>query len=222
MRATPENPSRCPVTLFKTFLSCRPPETRTPESPLYLSINHKWADYSYWYKKQPLGVNYIDRMMKSVVQGTSVTGRKMNHSARKTMVETLCWANIPDSTVMQLSGHKNVQSLNHYKNPSLEQQKSISHLLSNQCSTSECPAPSCSLSKPSSTPAPSSSSSTESAAAHVPGPFSNATFTNCSFVLNFGGPSQQVSSYSSSVTSSISAPVRRKRLLVIDDSRDEG
>ena len=36
-----------------------------------------------------------------------------NHSARKTMVETLCRANVPDSTVMQLSGHKSMNSLNH-------------------------------------------------------------------------------------------------------------
>ena len=186
---------------------------RTPEAPLYLAVNHKQADYSYWYKKQPLGVNYIDKMMKSVVKGTSITGRKTNHSARKTMVETLCRANIPDSTVMQLSGHKSVQSLNHYKKPSLEQQKSISHLLSNHCSRVE----------QSTNRAPSSSPSTSKPlAAHVPGPFSNASFTNCSFVLNFGGPSQQVSSYSSSITSSVYAvPPRRKRPLVIEDSSNE-
>ena len=131
------------------------------------------------------------------------------------MLETLCRANISESTVMQLSGHKNIQCFNHYKKPSLEQQ---SHLLSNHCSTSERLAPSRSSSIPSSTPAHSSSSSTKSAVAHIPGPFSNATFTNCSFVLNFGGPSQQVSSYSSHF---ISAPVRRKRPLVIDNSSDE-
>ena len=32
---------------------------------------------------------------------------------------------------MQLSGHKSVQSLNYYKRPSLEQEKNMSHLLSN-------------------------------------------------------------------------------------------
>ena len=75
--------------------------------------------------------------MKLMVQRTSITGRKTNHSARKTMVETLCHANIPDSIVMQLSGHKSVQSLNHYKKPSLEQQKSISHLLSSHTATEQ-------------------------------------------------------------------------------------
>ena len=65
-------------------------------------------------------------MINLMVQRTSITGWKASRSAQKTMVETLCHANIPDSTVMQLSGHKSVQSLNHYKKPSLEQQKSIS------------------------------------------------------------------------------------------------
>ena len=155
-------------------------------------------------------------MMKSVIEGTGITGRKTNHSTRKTMVETLCRANIPDSTVMQLSGHKSVQSLNQYKKPSLEQQKSLSHLLSNHCSQVEQSAAAAAASV-------SSPSTSRPTAAHVPGPFSNASFTNCSFVLNFGGPSQQVSSYSSSISSSVStaAPPRRKRLLVIEDSSDE-
>ena len=37
---------------------------------------------------------------------------------------------------MQLSGHKSVQSLNHYKRPSLQQEKHMSHLLSNYCPSS--------------------------------------------------------------------------------------
>lgn len=182
--------------------SCRLPETSTP----VLSINHKQA------KKQPLGVNYIDRMMKTVVQGTSVTGRKTNHSARKTVVETLCQANIPDSSVMQLSGHKNVQSLNHYKKPYWEQQKSKQSLLNKWASGT--------LTLIIQHQIHHHHHKTKSAAAHIPGPFSNAMFTNSSSVLNFGGPSQQVS-YGSSVTSSLSAPVRRKRPLVIHDSSDE-
>ena len=38
-----------------TFLLTDP---RDVQAPLYLAINHKQADYSYWYKKQLLGVNY--------------------------------------------------------------------------------------------------------------------------------------------------------------------
>ena len=120
MWATLENPSKCPVAIFKAFVQHRPPQMCAAESPLYLAINRKRNEDSFWYKKQPLGVNHIDKMMKLLVKGTTITGRKTNHSARKTTVETLCRANVPDST-----GHKSVQSLNHYKKPSLDQQKSL-------------------------------------------------------------------------------------------------
>ena len=62
--------------------------------------------------------------------------KKNNHSARKTQVQTLCAANVADSVVMPLSGHKSVQSLNHYRKPSLQQEKHMSHLLSNYCPSS--------------------------------------------------------------------------------------
>ena len=92
--ATPKKPERCPVVLFKKFVAHRPPEMSTPKSPFYLIVNHKRSEFLHWFKKQPLRVNYINRMMKLVVKTTSITGQKSNHSARKTMVETLCRANI--------------------------------------------------------------------------------------------------------------------------------
>ena len=147
-------------------------------------------------------------MMKSVVAGTSITGRKTNHSARKTMVETLCCSNIPDSTVMQRSGHKRVQSLNHYKKPSLDQQRSISHLLSSHGQ----PSP---VNSTSALSGDKSTSLTSTSTSQVPGPFSNAAFSNCSFVLIFGGPSQQLSSQPWEARSA------RKRPMVLYDSSVE-
>ena len=193
-----------------------------PDSPLYLAINHKRADdFSKWYKKQPLGINSITNMMKLMVQRR---GRKTNHSARKTMVETLYHADIPDSTVMQLSGHKSAQSLNHYKKPSLEQQKSISHLSSHTAGEQSCaqqviPSPFGSL-------AASSNSLSHGPFSQGNSSFSNSSFSQCSFVLNFGsGPYQQLSSHSQSVStpgpSCDSARPARKRPLVIYDSSDE-
>ena len=131
MWATPDRPERCPVKIFQQFVDRRPPEMCQDDSPFYLSINHKHKPGSYWYKKQPLGIHKIDAMMKKVAAFGNLTGKKTNHSARKTQVQTLCEAGVADSAVMQLSGHKSIQSLNHYKRPSLEQQKHMSHLLSN-------------------------------------------------------------------------------------------
>ena len=72
----------------------------------------------------------LNRIMKELADRSGIQGRKTNHSARKTIIQTLCTANVPDSTIMQLSGHKSVSSLNHYKKPSLDQQRYMSTLLS--------------------------------------------------------------------------------------------
>ena len=216
MWATPENPSKCPVAIFKAFVKHRPPQMCAADSPLYLAINRKRNEDSFWYKKQPLGVNHIDKMMKLLVKGTTITGRKTNHSARKTMVETLCRANVPDSTVMQLTGHKSVQSLNHYKKPSLDQQKSLSYLLSSHHPTEPQHG---ALESSVRTPL-----SALAASSNVQGPFSNASFSNCTFALNFGGPSQQLSShnsYQSSLDTGCLSTLSRKRPRVIYDSSDE-
>ena len=71
-----------------------------------------------WYKSQPVGINIIRKFMSRIATKAELSGRKTNHSARKTTVEKLCRSNIPDSMVMQVTGHKNVQSLNAYKKPS--------------------------------------------------------------------------------------------------------
>ena len=131
MWATPDRPERCPVRIFQQYVDRRPPEMCQKDSPFYLSINHKHKPGSYWYKKLPLGIHKVDGMMKNLAKDGSLAGKKTNHSARKTQVQTLCAANVADSAVMQLSGHKSVQSLNHYKRPSLQQEKHMSYLLSN-------------------------------------------------------------------------------------------
>lgn len=115
MWATLDTPSRCPVHLYRAFVHNRPPEMCTPDSPFYLAINHQRSSISYWYKKQPLGVTLLNRIMKELADRSGIQGRKTNHSAQKTMIQTLCTANIPDSTIIQLSGHKSASSLNHYK-----------------------------------------------------------------------------------------------------------
>ena len=58
----------------------------------------------------------------------------MNHSARKRIIQTLNDKDIPPGHIMQLSGHKNVQSINNYSHVSQEQQKSMSRILSGSTS----------------------------------------------------------------------------------------
>lgn len=59
-----------------------------------------------------------------------VEGQKTNHSARKTTVTSLVHAGVPPTQVMQISGHKNVQSINNYSSASIKQQKQMSKIIS--------------------------------------------------------------------------------------------
>ena len=45
--------SRCPVNIFKLYLSKRPSQVRS-SGPLYLSIIHKPVSNSLWYKNAPM------------------------------------------------------------------------------------------------------------------------------------------------------------------------
>lgn len=64
--------------------------------------------------------------------------RKSNHSARKTGIQSLLHAGVPPTNVQQLTGHKNVQSLNSYSTLSSNQQQQMSHILSKSISSNNC------------------------------------------------------------------------------------
>ena len=66
MFATPACPDRCPVKLFKTFISHSPEGMNLPESPYYLSVYQKLNEHSKWYKCQPLGIHQINGFMKTL------------------------------------------------------------------------------------------------------------------------------------------------------------
>ena len=81
--------NRCPVSLFKKYLSHRPLHLRS-SGPLYLAIiQHPKTDV--WYKDQKMGHNRLSDIMKRIVAETSFshTKRLSNHSGRKTVVKKL-------------------------------------------------------------------------------------------------------------------------------------
>ena len=71
------------------------------------------TDSATWYKNQPVGKVTF---MKSMAECAGLKGRKTNHSARKTMISRLVEKNINPLHVAQLSGHKNLKSLDSYSN----------------------------------------------------------------------------------------------------------
>ncbi|XP_021371134.1 uncharacterized protein LOC110461792 [Mizuhopecten yessoensis] len=123
---------RCPVEVYKTYRSQRPEAMKAPESPFYLAVNTNLSknENALWFVKQNMGKNKLGSIMKVMCEQCGITGRKVNPSARKTTVTTLVHNGVPPTEVMQITGHRNINSINHYSSASLEQQKRMSNILS--------------------------------------------------------------------------------------------
>lgn len=107
-----------------------------PDAPFYLGVNHttKNSDKS-WFKANAMGVSKLNSLMKTMAEKAGLANFHLtNHSVRKRMIQTLNDKDIRPSHIMQLSGHKNVQSINNYSHFSQEQQKSMSRILSGSTS----------------------------------------------------------------------------------------
>ena len=126
--------NRCPIKFYKAFESHRPAEMKKPDSPFYLAVrHHRKPTDTIWYMKSPLGKNEIGKFMVKAAEkaGLGSSGKKLtNHSVRKTCISRLLDANVPETFVAQLSGHKNINSLQHYKTASTVHQQRMSATLS--------------------------------------------------------------------------------------------
>ena len=128
-----QRPERCPVRIFQQYVERRPPEMCEDDSPFYLSINHKHKPGSYWYKKLPLGIHKVDGMMKKLAKDGSLTGKKKQLERRKFRHCVPLTLQTPQSCSFR---PQECSELEPYKRPSLEQEKHMSHLLSNYCPSS--------------------------------------------------------------------------------------
>ena len=124
-----KNEKDCPVALFKKYVSLRPSHTKNPESPFYL-LPANTPTQTTWYKNQPVGINSLGKFMKVMTDNAGISGKKTNHSARKTMITKLVQNDVNPLHVAQLTGHKCLKSLDSYSKASLEQQKRMSHMIS--------------------------------------------------------------------------------------------
>jgi hypothetical protein len=120
----------CPVQVYKEFLKRRPSDSNLPESRFYLKPILQ-PKSSVWFSRQPSGINSIGNIAKKMtIQGGLSSVNKSNHSGRKTAIQTLLHADVSPTDVIQLSGHKNVQSLNSYSHLSTNQQQNVSKIIS--------------------------------------------------------------------------------------------
>ncbi|CAH3187788.1 unnamed protein product [Porites lobata] len=135
------NKSRCPVEFYKAFRSHRPEAMLEPDAPFYLAINHRRKpNDKVWYLDRHLGKNEIGKFLKDAFTAGKLddTNKKKvsNHSVRKTSVGRLLEADVQPNFVAQLSGHKNLKSLDSYHSASLKRQREMSAILNREPGTS--------------------------------------------------------------------------------------
>jgi len=136
-----DNPERCPVTTYLAYKQQRPSEMMDDNSPFYLAINTEVPKAGKkWFKASLLGVNSLRSMVKNMLAASQVQSDKklVNHSTRKHLVQKLVDSYIPANEIAQITGHKNINSLNNYSAISDKRQQQISAVLSGGKESSTC------------------------------------------------------------------------------------
>ena len=95
----------------------------TTEAPFRLSISYSKYSGRCSFKAGAMGINKLNSSMKTMANkaGLDEKRRFTNHSARKTMIQKLNDSNVPPTYIRQLSGNRNMQSVNNYSSVSKKQ-----------------------------------------------------------------------------------------------------
>jgi hypothetical protein len=127
--------SRCPVATYISYKEKRPASYSAADHPFYLAINTKLTDaaatapdWMTWFKRQPVGQNKLATIMPKMTEKAGMR-RLTNHSARKHLVQKLSDHGIPANQIMQVTGHRNIHSINNYSAINLQQQREISNVI---------------------------------------------------------------------------------------------
>ena len=118
-----------------------------PDSPFYLAVNYfkteseLKSEGSKWFKSQPLYVNQLNSLMKEMTETAEIFVKTINHSRRKTLVQKPQDNDVSPSQIVQITGHKNLQSINNYSSLRERQMENISKILSSSSSTTNAVLP---------------------------------------------------------------------------------
>ena len=138
--ANTANSKRCPIEVYKMYASKRPLNYCADESPFYIACSTvlKPRPCELWFKRNHIGINKLAGLMRRMVTNAGLNSCKKlsNHSARKYLVQKLNDCQVPANQIMQISGHKNIASVNNYSHINENQHKQISNVLYNPPSES--------------------------------------------------------------------------------------
>ncbi|KAL3890354.1 hypothetical protein ACJMK2_002638 [Sinanodonta woodiana] len=106
-----------------------------PESPFLLSINvGNPKPGQCWYKKTIMGINKLYGIMKKMMTATGLSPSDKHitpYSVQKHLIQNLSDEEIPANQIVQISGHKIINSLNNYSYLNPAQSRKISNIVSN-------------------------------------------------------------------------------------------
>ena len=121
---------RCPIELYKHYESHRPSSMKGKDSPFYLGIKIHRSTYDpLWYVAQPMGKNKIQDIVPEMARNAGIKAKLTNHSLRHMTCQNLLSSGISPTVVIQLTGHKNVNSLQNYIVADDKQQQTMSNVL---------------------------------------------------------------------------------------------
>ena len=213
--ARPDGPrEKDPDFAYKFYSEKRPSSMQTVEALYYLGINHSKDSSKWWFKASPMRVNKLTSLMKTMTGKAGIERRLTNHSSRKRMMQKLNDNNVPPTHIMQLSGHRNLQSVNNYSTLSKEQQKNMSLILSDN----SAPSNTAHTAKTSQTVATAESSFTNSSVIPASGAFSGAVFHGGHFNITINTLNKSPNTSKCSVSTVARSYKRIKRVL---DSSDD-
>ena len=114
---------------------------KDPDALFYIAVNNvsmkSKSSEECWFKCNAVGTNKLEGLMKEMSKKAGLQNDKLrNHSARKTMIQILSENNVPPTQIAQLSGHKNLKSIEYHSHLSTKQQMYMSNVLANI--SSEC------------------------------------------------------------------------------------
>lgn len=127
MYKSSEDPNLDGISCLKRFLTKRNPRC----SAFFQYPKRKFLESDdTWYDNKPLGINKLSTMMKEISSEANLSKIYTNHSVRATAITLWSDANVPSRHIMNISGHRNEQSIKNYNSrPSSKQLHKCSEIL---------------------------------------------------------------------------------------------
>jgi hypothetical protein len=131
-----ESPERDPIKIYEIYSMKRPNNFSNADDPFYIAprtIPLEDSKTKIWFLRHKVRERKLAGLMKKMKENgkLDINKRLTNHSARKYLLQKLRDHNVEGRDIMQISGHKNVASINNYSKISEEKHKQISKILSN-------------------------------------------------------------------------------------------